>query len=73
MSKKLRIAAADIVRLVLHNGACLATDRITVDGLDVGYMYRESSANGADTGWRFFSGDESETYIADNSNSGFMQ
>jgi hypothetical protein len=70
MNKKLRIAAADIVRLVPHDGGCLATNRITVDGLDVGYMYRESPADGADTGWRFFSGDESESYMADNSNSG---
>jgi hypothetical protein len=70
MNKKLRIAAADIVRLVPHDGACLATDRITVDGLDVGYMYREAPANAADTGWRFFSGDESEDYVADSSNSG---
>ena len=37
---------------------CIATDRITVDGLPVGYMYREKPEEGDpferyDSGWRF--------------------
>lgn len=49
-------------------GGCFATDRITVDGLKVGYMYRELPANEIDSGWRFLSGDESQEYVdnADN-------
>ncbi len=69
MIKKFKIAAKDIVRLIPHNGGCLATDRITVDGCEVGYMYREETDREGDTGWRFFAGDESEDYINDLSHS----
>lgn len=49
-------------------GGCFATDRITVDGERVGYMYRESPDSGSDSGWRFFSGDESQEYVDDPDN-----
>jgi len=71
MSKKFKLATEDIVRLVPHSGGCLATDRITVDGCEVGYMYREDpEEEKADTGWRFFAGDEPEDYINDLRNTG---
>ena len=49
-------------------GGCIASDRITVDGTRVGYMYREQPDNDVDSGWRFFAGDESPEYAetADN-------
>ena len=46
-------------------GACLATDRITVDGSSVGYCYREDPDQPEDSGWRFLAGDETQSY-ADN-------
>ena len=70
MSKQFKIRKEDIVRLVPHSGGCLATDRIVVDGCDVGYMYREETERDGDTGWRFFAGDESQDYIAEPSHSG---
>ena len=46
-----------------QNSGCIASNRITVDGMKVGYMYRESpSSTFPDSGWRFFAGDESEEY-----------
>jgi len=63
--RKFAIPADNIVRLVPHSGGCLATDRITVDGAEVGYMYREDTDRAEDTGWRFFSGDEDQAYIND--------
>ena len=45
---------------------CFLTDRIAVDGCKVGWCYREEPETAfPDSGWRFFSGDESEDYIAD--------
>lgn len=49
-------------------GGCITTDRITVDGLPVGYMYREKTREGSpfegyDSGWRFTAGDESDKYM----------
>jgi hypothetical protein len=32
--------------------------------MKVGYMYREATSRPEDTGWRFFSGDESDEYMA---------
>jgi hypothetical protein len=46
-------------------GGCIATDRITVDGCPVGYMYRQVPRNDLDSGWRFLAGDEDEAYMAD--------
>ena len=45
---------------------CFLTDRVAVDGCKVGWCYREKPETGfPDSGWRFFSGDESEAYIAE--------
>ena len=50
---------------------CFVTDRIAVDGCPVGWCYREEPETSfPDSGWRFFSGDESEAYIADISHTG---
>jgi hypothetical protein len=49
-------------------GACFATDKITVEGMKVGYMYREESEEEMDSGWRFFSGTEDQEYVDDSNN-----
>lgn len=63
--KKFYLSKNDIKQLIDSNEACLATDKITVDGCKVGYMYREEPyQNGnPDSGWRFFAGDEDEEYM----------
>lgn len=66
--KTFRICADDIKPLATGFGSCLASDRITVDGMKVGYMYREAPDDRIDSGWRFFAGDESEQYSADHNN-----
>ena len=57
----------DIQKLVPNMGYCFATNKITTEGFKVGYMYREIPENKLDSGWRFFSGTESQTYV-DNPN-----
>ncbi len=69
-SKKQQPQKEETLRLLDHSGGCLATNRITLDGCPVGYMYRELSDRNGDTGWRFFAGDEEESYMANNSNHG---
>ncbi|UCI06081.1 DUF2185 domain-containing protein [Mesorhizobium sp. B1-1-8] len=51
-------------------GSCIATDRITVDGAQVGYLYREMPNGPDDSGWRFFAGDEPKEYVENPSNLG---
>lgn len=66
MSKRYRIAPQDIVEGLAENSECFATDRITVDGQPVGFMYRD------DSGWNFFAGDEDQAYVDNPSNIGLF-
>ena len=60
--KKFFLDKSQIKPLVSAMGYCFATDEITVRGRKVGYMYRENPDKQDDSGWRFFAGDESESY-----------
>jgi hypothetical protein len=68
MDKIFKLSADQLKPLAPAMGCCLATDRITVDGAPIGYMYREPPDASRDSGWRFFSGDESEDYANDPGN-----
>jgi hypothetical protein len=70
MTKPFRLAASDIKAIAKGYGACIATDRITVDGEPVGYMYREEPSEPTDSGWVFMAGTESQEYMDDPGNSG---
>lgn|SRR5262245_35143064 len=63
--KRFRIPGDKIVEIAPGRGSCIASDRITVDGERVGYMYREAPDHAADSGWRFFSGNESQEFADD--------
>ncbi len=71
MEKKFRLSADRIKELIPPMGGCFATDRITVDGKRVGYMYREEPDNDADSGWRLLAGDETEQYMDGAANHGY--
>ena len=61
--KKFKLLAEEIIQLITSMGGCLATDKITVDGFKVGFMYRKDPFDEIDSGWRFFSGHEDQDYI----------
>lgn len=65
--KNLKLKPEDIQDLVKPMGYCYASDKITVEGLPVGYMYRETPIDKEDSGWRFFSGTEDDEFL-DNEN-----
>ena len=71
MSKKYFRDPSSFQALAIGLDACIASDRITVDGAPVGYMYREQPENSVDSGWRFFSGDESDDFANDPNNLSF--
>ncbi len=56
--------------LAVGFGACFATNMIIVDGGKVAFCYRQKPDNEIDSGWRFFSGGESDEYIDDAANTG---
>ena len=63
--KKLKLKGEDIKPLLEWDGpsGCIATDKITVEGFKIGYMYREKpNPKYPDSGWRFFQGEESDEY-----------
>jgi hypothetical protein len=62
-TKNFKIKSNQFLELVPPMGGCFATDKITVDGMKVGYMYREESKEPLDSGWRFFSGTEDQDYV----------
>ena len=43
-------------------GRCIATKSVSEEGAPVGFMYREAPVFENDSGWRFFSGDETDEY-----------
>ncbi|UOO82976.1 DUF2185 domain-containing protein [Uruburuella testudinis] len=43
-------------------GRCIATKTVSEQGEPVGFMYREAPVFENDSGWRFFSGEESDEY-----------
>ena len=66
--KRFRIPGSAIVDIAPRRGSCIASDRITVDGEPVRYMYREAPDHAIDSGWRFFAGTESQEFTDDPSN-----
>jgi hypothetical protein len=64
-TKKFLLLPEQIRPLAEGHGACFATDHITVGGLPVGFMYREEPDSDSDSGWRFFSGKETQEYTED--------
>ena len=69
-NKRFKLSAEEIRPLAEGYGACIATDKIVVDGMRVGFMYREPPDHEADSGWRFLSGVEPEEYMNDPANYG---
>lgn len=60
--KEYKLKMEEIIKLIELKGSCIASDKVTIDGLQIGYMYREKPSNEYDSGWRFFAGDEDESY-----------
>ena len=65
-----KLKAEEIKRLTDIKGGCLASNKITVDGEKVGYAYREESDKNFpdDSGWRFLSGTEDDSYLENPNN-----
>ncbi len=61
--KKFKLTAEQIKPIATGHGGCIATDKITVQGLKVGFMYRQEANNPDDSGWCFTSGVESQEYM----------
>lgn len=63
--KQFKLKQEQIKRLLETEDLCLVSDKITVEGMPVGYMYRDEPEDNEDSGWCFLSGTENQNY-ADN-------
>lgn len=68
MTKKYLRIDDTLQELVKPMGYCIASDRITIDGAKIGFMYREKREDEDDSGWRFIAGDEDEDFMENNLN-----
>ena len=68
MSKNFKLRKEEIKPIATGHGGCIATDKITVEGYPVRFMYRENPDNDIDSGWRFMSGFENNEYMNKPSN-----
>ena len=69
MARKHILEEKDIKQLIKPMGSCIASVRITYDGLKVGFMYRDEPEFDFDSGWRFLSGDETDDFLENDENS----
>ena len=67
--KKYHLKGDEIKKLIPEMGGCISTDRITIDGEPVFFMYRAEPNNDLDSGWQFFSGTEDQDYLNNPDNS----
>lgn len=68
MEKQFKLKKEQIKAIAVGYGGCIASDKITVDGLPVRFMYKEQPHNAQDSGWRFLSSTESDEYMANAKN-----
>lgn len=71
--KKLLLKPEDVKDLIEPMGEALVTDHVTVDGMKIGYMYRDEPEDNDDSGWRFLSGTENQKYMDDPKNAGWYE
>jgi hypothetical protein len=65
---KIALQIEGIPQHIKPMGFCIVSNKITVDGEKVGYMYREEKVDFEDSGWRFLAGTEEEEYAEDPAN-----
>ncbi|WP_455272824.1 DUF2185 domain-containing protein [Rhizobium herbae] len=70
MEKKFRLPREEIKPVAEGHGGCIASDKITIDGHPVRFMYREEPDYDWDGGWRFLSGLEDDDYMDDSQKHG---
>jgi hypothetical protein len=70
VEKHFKLSAEQIKPLAMGRGGAIASDKITVEGRLVGYMYRTRPHNEQDSGWAFLAGDETDNYMNEPKNHG---
>jgi hypothetical protein len=68
-TKKTKQDEGEVQRPVPSMGYCIVSNKIIVDGMKIGFMYREEPADNDDSGWRFLAGTENQKYLDDEANS----
>ena len=64
IAKNFKIPREQLKTFVRNKGMCIAPDTVLVDGIPVALIYRVMPSSLYDSGWRFFTGTESDDYLA---------
>ena len=70
--KNYKLKKEEINKIIKLNGSCIASNKITIEGMKIEYMYKEKPTNEIDSGWRFFAGTEDEKYTNNPDNFGIF-
>lgn len=62
--KQFKIPREELKKMVPNRGLCIAPDTVLVEGLPVALIYRVMPSSMHDSGWRFFTGTESDWYLS---------
>lgn len=62
------IPIVNIPQCIKPMGFCIVSNKITLEGAKVGYMYREEGDKENDSGWRLLAGTETQEYADDEDN-----
>lgn len=65
---KIVIQTENIPQLIKPMGFCIVSNKITLEGAKVGFMYREEGDGENDSGWRILAGNETQEYVDDSDN-----
>lgn len=65
---KIVLQTENIPQHIKPMGFCIASNKITLEGAKVGYMYREEGDQENDSGWRILAGTETQEYVDDSEN-----
>lgn len=65
---KIVIPIENIPNRIKPMGFCIVSNKITLEGAKVGYMYREEGDGENDSGWRILAGTETQEYVDDEEN-----
>jgi len=65
--KQFTLIRDELKNIAIGYGSCIATDMITIEGYQVGYMYRDESSD-TTNGWIFMAGCETQEYMDDAKN-----
>ena len=69
VKKLIELQSEEMKSLIPEMGYSIVSNKIAVNGMKIGFLYREEPDEPEDSGWRFLSGTEEKDYVENPDNS----